>query len=134
MTTRRSRPARLVHAALTVVVAAGAVAAVSFAASGQQTATEDQAVMELRIVAPKLESGRIEFGLQQRKADGSWGDRQLPRRRFFPPTAEVDRWLSSSVVTVPPGTVATPPNNGLTAISVGEAYACGLRAGGTIVC
>ena len=203
MTVRRSRPLRLVHAALAVAVAAGATAAVSSAASGQQAASGDQAVVALRIVARKLENGRIEFGLQQRQTDDSWGDRQLPgrrffpttaevgrwlssstltvggsgtvgaaagigeadvriiarrlengrvefglqqrrddswgdrllpRRRFFPTTAEVGRWLSSSAVTVSPETVATPPDNRLTAISVGQAYACGLRGDGTIVC
>ena len=55
---------------------------------------EDVAV---RIVARKLESGRVEFGLQQRE-NGSWGGRDLPARRFFPPTATVDRWLGSSTL------------------------------------
>ena len=57
---------------------------------------------EVRIVARKLQSGRIEFGLQQRQPDDSWGDRQLPRVRFFPTTATVGRWLASSSLTVTP--------------------------------
>ena len=55
---------------------------------------------EVRIVARKLESGRIEFGLQQRQADDTWGDRRLPRVRFFPTTATVGRWLASSALAV----------------------------------
>ena len=60
----------------------------------------DLSVGEVRIVARRLESGRIEFGLQQRRADDSWGDRRLPRVRFFPTTARVGRWLASSPLTV----------------------------------
>ena len=59
---------------------------------------------EVRIVARKLESGRVEFGLQQRQADDAWGERLLPRVRFFPTTATVGRWLASS-----PLTLAAPP-------------------------
>ena len=51
----------------------------------------------VRIVARKLGDSRIEFGLQQRDPDG-WGDRRLPRMRFFPTTAGVDRWLTSSTL------------------------------------
>ncbi|MCY3952283.1 MAG: S-layer homology domain-containing protein [bacterium] len=53
---------------------------------------------EVRIVARRLSSGRVEFGLQQRLGSTSWGDRQLPTKRFFPADATVGRWLSSSVV------------------------------------
>ena len=63
---------------------------------------------EVRIVARKLASGRVEFGLQQRQADESWGDRRLPRVRFFPTTAGVGRWLASSALTVRPGVEAEP--------------------------
>ena len=67
-----------------VAVLAGAVVASPVA--GQEAAGGD---VEVRIVARKLESGRIEFGLQQRSSDDTWGDRQLPRVRFFPTTAGV---------------------------------------------
>ncbi len=60
----------------------------------------DMPAGEVRIVTRKLESGRIEFGLQQRAADDAWGDRQLPRVRFFPTTAGVGRWLASSPLTL----------------------------------
>ena len=55
----------------------------------------------MRIVARKLETGRVEFGLQQRQPDNTWGDRQLPSVRFFPTTAAVDRWLASSALDLP---------------------------------
>lgn len=61
----------------------------------------------MRIVARKLAGGKIEFGLQQRDADDSWGDRLLPRARLFPTTAPVDRWLRSS-----PLTLTAPPDSG----------------------
>ena len=55
---------------------------------------------EVRIVAHRLESGRVEFGLQQRQTDDAWGDPQFTRVRFFPPTASVGRWLVSSPLTL----------------------------------
>ena len=83
-----------------VAVLAGAV--VSSPVAGQEAAGGD---VEVRIVARKLESGRIEFGLQQRSSDDTWGDRQLPRVRFFPTTAGVGRWLASSALDLPAGEV-----------------------------
>ena len=56
--------------------------------------------VQVRIIARKLEDGRVEFGIQQRDDDGSWGGRILPSRRFFPTTARVDRWLVSTALTV----------------------------------
>jgi len=54
----------------------------------------------VRIVARKLADGKIEFGLQQRQDDASWGGRLLPSERLFPAAAEVGNWLTSSPVTV----------------------------------
>ena len=54
---------------------------------------------EVRIAAMRLEDGRIEFALQQRDAAGSWGERILPDRRFFPATGS-GRWLTSSSLAV----------------------------------
>ncbi len=65
------------------------VGATGFALSQSLTSTSD-----VRIVAQKLEDGRIEFGLEQD------GERILPRTRFFPANAEVGRWLKSSPVTI----------------------------------
>ena len=59
----------------------------------------------MRITARLLENGKVEFGLQQREGDG-WGETILPRVNKFPyATADVDRWLYSSLVTV----VLPPP-------------------------
>ena len=81
-------------------VLSGAI--VSSPAAAQEAATED---VEVRIVARKLDDGRVEFGLQQRQTDDTWRDRQLPRVRFFPTTATVDRWLASSTLDLPVGEV-----------------------------
>ena len=50
----------------------------------------------VRIVARRTTSGKVEFGVEAAQADGSWGDRFLPEKRFFPPDAAVGRWLASS--------------------------------------
>ncbi len=50
--------------------------------------------VDVKIVAKKLADGRIEFGLEQD------GERILPRTRFFPADAPVDKWLKSSAVAV----------------------------------
>ena len=63
-------------------------------------AGDDTAGTEVRITAQRRADGRTEFALQQREADGGWGDRLLPRARLFPPTATVGRWLSSTPLTV----------------------------------
>ena len=81
-------------------VLSGAI--VSSPAAAQEAATED---VEVRIVARKLDSGRVEFGLQQRQTDDTWGERRLPRVRFFPTTATVDRWLANSTLDLPVGEV-----------------------------
>ena len=105
----------------------------------------DLSVGEARIVARKLESGRIEFGLQQRRTDDSWGDRQLPRVRFFPTTATVNRWLASSPLTLTasraddgPGQIgdrqATRSATGYTEITGGDAHSCGLHSADTVEC
>ena len=56
--------------------------------------------VEVRIVARKAADGRVEFGLRQRLADDSWGEIQLPSRRFFPTNVAVGRWLQSSPLTL----------------------------------
>ena len=78
-------------------------------------AGDDAAGTEVRITAQRLADGRTEFALQEREADGEWGERLLPRARFFPATATVGRWLSSTPLTVSlpepeasPGTTPTP--------------------------
>jgi len=85
---------------------------------------------EVRIVARKLENGRIEFGLQQRQADDSWGNRQLPRVRFFPTTATIGRWLASSPLTL----TAPQATRHYTASTAGDTYTCTLSGGDTLTC
>ena len=53
---------------------------------------------ELRVAARRVVDGRVEFALQRRSEDGSWGARLLPRRRFLPAVTAAARWLSSSPV------------------------------------
>ena len=70
-------------------------AVVTFALPGAD-ATSDRSGT-VRIVAQRLEDGRVEFGLQPQ--DGSsWGERILPSPRFFPVNARVNRWLSSGPI------------------------------------
>ena len=81
---------------IAVVLAVLGTAVVSSAVTAQADGgVSDQ----VRIVARKLSDSRIEFGLQQER-DGSWSDRLLPARRFFPAEVTVGRWLRSSPLTV----------------------------------
>ena len=52
----------------------------------------------LHVAVQRLDDGRIEVAVQVRQTDGSWGERQLPERRFVPVDAPVGRWLTSSAV------------------------------------
>ena len=88
----------------------------------------------MRIVARKLDSGRIEFGLQQRQADNSWGARRLPRVRFFPTTATVDNWLASSSLTLTAPQTAAQSTSTYSAVTASSNHSCGLRTNGTITC
>ena len=87
--TRTARSAAI--AALTALAAVAAIIAADLTApiSAQSGDTTG------RIVARLLEDGRVEFGWQP-----SSGARVLPRQRYFPPDATVDRWLRSSPVEV----------------------------------
>ena len=62
-------------------------------AAGIAHAQSDE--QEGRIVARRLDDGRTEFGWQP-----AGGARVLPRARYFPADAQVDRWLRSSPVEV----------------------------------
>ena len=59
---------------------------------------QDVASTEVRIIAQRHADGRTEFALQQRDAEQPWGDRILPRGRFFPAHGTVGRWLNSTPV------------------------------------
>ena len=81
---------RLAGAVLAVLLAGGA--SVGSVGAGPATAQEAGPDTEVRVVARLLESGKIEFGLEQRRADTTWGEPQLPERRLFPADAAVDTW------------------------------------------
>ena len=57
--------------------------------------------LEVRINARRLANGRVEFALQHRLDGGEWSDRILPRARQFPTNAAIDRWLSSTPLSLP---------------------------------
>ena len=82
-----------------VLVLAAGVTAISATAGGQQLVAETEA-LEVRIVARRVESGRVEFAMQHVGGSGEWGERMLPARRFFPTSARVGRWLSSSPLSI----------------------------------
>ena len=65
--------------------------------SAAETADSFDGDVTVRIIARKSPDAGVEFGLQQRD-NGTWSDRELPTRRFFPPTASVNRWQSSSTL------------------------------------
>ena len=88
----------------TTLIAVAVAASVVALSVGVVWATSHDST-EVRIAAKRLESGRIEFALQQRELDGSWGDRILPARRFFPASGSEGRWLTSSPLEL---TVPTP--------------------------
>lgn len=54
---------------------------------------------EVRISTLRHEDGRVEVGLQQRDADGGWGERILPQHRFLRPDS-VGEWRNSSPIGV----------------------------------
>ena len=64
----------------------------------------------VRVAAQLLASGSMEFALQERDDDGSWGERRLPTRRFFPADTAVRRWLPSSALTLTTARVEFAPS------------------------
>ena len=76
----------------------GGALAGEFTAHGERADGAGEA--EVRVAARLLADGRMEFAAQQRGADGEWGERLLPRARFFPANATVGRWLASTPLTV----------------------------------
>lgn len=54
---------------------------------------------DVRVSVRALEDERVEVAVQ-RAVGGTWGERQLPTRRFLPADAPHDEWLSSSAVSV----------------------------------
>ena len=85
--------------ALALVVSGLAWTLLGFDDADSQTTSDATEQIELRINARRIEGGRTEFALQQR-TDGVWGDRILPDIRRLGDGSEIDRWRSSSVVTI----------------------------------
>ena len=106
----------------------GLIVLTSPAAAQEPTTAEEGS--EVRIAARRLDDGRIEFALQQRQGS-SWGQRELPRSRFFPTDAAAGRWLSSTPLRLG---AASAADARFTAISIGAHYSCGLRSDGAVVC
>ena len=85
------RWAALVSIAAVLLVVLGIAAPAAHGADGEA---------EVRIAAQRLANGRTEFALQQRRADGAWGERLLPSARLFPADATIGQWLASTSLTV----------------------------------
>jgi len=84
-----------------IVIALLLLAALALAKSLADTEVEqDEQALDLRITAQRLADGRTEFALQSRGPDQSWGERLLPRGRYFPAHSSVGRWLNSTPVTL----------------------------------
>ncbi len=67
-------------------------------AIGYVVAQSIQNTGEVRIVAQKLDDGRVEFGLEQD------GNRIQPEARFFPANPPLNKWLRSSPIQIADGT------------------------------
>lgn len=74
----------MVYVAATLLVITS-VTVVSAAVASQTS----RGAVVVRIGVRAVADGRVEFGLPQRHADASWGERVLPARCFFPTTASV---------------------------------------------
>lgn len=80
---------RLISLALLGVI--GILAGAVFAAGHGES--------EVRINTFRHDDGRVEVGLQQRDAEGEWGERTLPQHRFLRPDS-IGEWLNSSPISV----------------------------------
>ena len=89
----RAPLSRRVFVPLAVIILVGLSA---FAQAADASAGE----IEVRVAAQRLDDGRTEFAIQERREGEAWGERRLPRSRFFPASASVGRWLSSSSLAV----------------------------------
>ncbi len=87
----------------TVLLIALVAAIIGGIATYSVSALTSTARTEVRITAQRVDDGRVELALQQRQDDGSWGDRLLPARRFFPDQGFVNRWANSSPLEIDSG-------------------------------
>lgn len=108
--------------AMGILIGAAALGAV-WAAS---TSSEGKA--DVRIVVESVVNGFAEVGLQQRAADGEWGETIRPEHRFVPPDLEFGDLRYSSEIQVDVGSRARTVAEGYQAyliesgIAVGERY------------
>ena len=101
MSSRRLR-AMFGRAVLTVLLAGLGVVGVPAIVAAQDAPDQQDGGndVEVRIVAQRHDGDDVEFGLQLRVPGDPWSERALPELRFFPPEAEVGRWLASSSLVV----------------------------------
>ena len=83
---------RAAVAALTALAACAAIIAADFTPPAQAQSDDETSG---RIVARRLDDGRVEFGWQP-----TGGERVLPRQRYFPNDITHNRWLRSSPIEV----------------------------------
>lgn len=98
MNSRRlwGRSGRAVSAALLACLVVVGVPATAVAQETSDQPAGNLGDVEVRIVAQRHDDDRVEFGLQLRLPGEPWSERVLPELRFFPPAAEIGRWLVSS--------------------------------------
>ena len=84
---------RIVAPALTLLALSVGLALATSTAGAQASEAE------VRIAARRLDSGQLEFALQQRIDDG-WGERRRPDQGHFPADATPGEWLDSTALTV----------------------------------
>ena len=84
---------RIVAPALALVVLAVGLAMATSTAGAQSSEAE------VRIAAQRLDSGQLEFALQQRIND-AWGERQRPDQHHFPADVTAGEWLDSAALAI----------------------------------
>ncbi|MCY3568888.1 MAG: substrate-binding domain-containing protein [Chloroflexi bacterium] len=89
---------QLIWLALGIAIGAGVLGAVW--ANASDSGDDPDGEIDVRIVLERLGDGRVEAGLQQRDAEGAWGETLRPTRRFLAPDAVTNRPLFSSDVIV----------------------------------
>ena len=89
--------------------------AVSGEADGTPGMMAGATTVVVRIAARGVDGNRVEFALQVKGSDNTWGERLLPRARFFPLSTPVGQWLRSSALTITaPGDGTGDPGHGET--------------------
>lgn len=109
----------------TLLIAAIVVTAIvstlinQFAFGPSKAQQDEHNTTDVRISAKQLEDGRVEFALQPRDGN-SWGERILPRVRFFPANSRVDLWRNSSPIGIKTPTPTPAPMPMLCVVANGD--------------